>query len=158
MTELSWSRVRNKPSQCAEFAVCHDNYAWRKHHASKFGRLKNQRQLCASDSLSRAFTSDEDSILRLFSEVGNRTMRAHPEYGRPHFAIVWYDDEKWAILCTPNEAVLIQSSQIAGYGRKSEGVQARLRVIRRIWDASDQSLRIPLNQVITLLQNTEVAE
>ena len=148
MAELSWSRVSNKPSQCAEFAACHENFAWRKHtnRVHKFGWLKDQQE-CANDSLLRAFTSDKDSIPLLFSSEGNRTMREHPDYGLPRFVLVWYDDEDWAILCTSNEAVLIQSSQIANYVRQREGAQDRLRVIQRIWEATDPSLRIPLNRV-----------
>ncbi len=50
MIDLSWDQVRNKPSQCVKFAAVHDNFAWRKHHASKFGLLKNQQARCADDT------------------------------------------------------------------------------------------------------------
>jgi hypothetical protein len=112
MNTLSWSSVRNKPNQCAEFAACHENFAWRKHHSSRFGQLKGKNKGCASDSLSRAFNSDKDSISLLFTD-GNRTLNEHPEYGRPLFVVVWYEDEDWAILCTQNEAALISSGLIS---------------------------------------------
>lgn len=148
MTDLAWNRVRNKPSQCAEFVVCHENFAWRKHHTSRFGQLKNNRQRrCADDSLSRAFESAGDSVLTLFSPNGNRTLRDHPEYGLPLFAVVWYEDEDWAILCTSTEAVLIRSTEISGYRRQVHGASVRIQVIQHIWNASDPSLRVPLRQV-----------
>ncbi len=154
MTELSWSRVSNKPAQCAEFAAVHENFAWRKHQASRFGLPKNKNAKCADDSLSRAFTSDKDSIFKLLSPEGNRTLRDHPEYGRPKFAVVWYEDEDWAILCTANEATLIESSRISEYAREEEGAPERIRVIQEIWDSTEQSLKLPLSQVSSHIVTT----
>lgn len=147
MTELAWNRVSNKSAECAEFVAIHENFAWRKHHSSRFGQLKNKQQKCADDSLSRAFSSDNDSVLQLFSPEGNRTLRENPGYGRPKFAIVWYKKENWAILCTATEATLIESNRISSYRREEGGANERIREIQAIWDSSDQSLRLPLNQV-----------
>jgi hypothetical protein len=145
--ELSWKRVENKPEQCAELAAVHEHFAWRKHHSSRFGLLKNQKSRCANDSLSRAFESLQDSVLELFSPAGNRTLRDHPEYGPPKFAVVWYQNEDWAILCTATEAVLIDSSRISGYPRKKEGAAERIAVVQELWDSCSASLRIPLARV-----------
>lgn len=148
MTRLSWSIVRNKPAECCEFAVVHEGFAWRKHHSSKFGLLRGQNQRCANDSLSRAFASAEDSVAQLFSPEGNRVIRIHPEYGRPRFSVVWYASEEWAILCTAAEATLIESRLISGFPRCEAGSRERICLIQRIWDSSDPSLRVPLNQVL----------
>jgi hypothetical protein len=151
MNKLSWEYVRNKPAKCAELAAIHENFAWRKHGASKFGRPRKKNLPCADNSLSRAFTSNEDSILKLFSDEGNRTTKDHPEYGRPVFAIVWYKDDKWAILCTENEAVLIHSNKVDHYSRKEEGALERIREFEVLWNNSEQSLKIPLDQVSMLI-------
>lgn len=147
MLELSWSMVSNKPNKCAEFAAVHENFAWRKHHASRFGQLKNQNQKCADDSLSRAFTSSDDSILKLFSPEGNRTLKIHPEYGKAKFALVWYKDEDWAILCTSQEAVLIHSNLISNLKRIEKGAKKRIIETQKIWDSSNQNLKFPLSRV-----------
>ncbi|MCF6282580.1 MAG: hypothetical protein L3J28_10320 [Candidatus Polarisedimenticolaceae bacterium] len=130
---------------CGALGLNRSVYGRRKHHASRFGLLKNKKSKCADDSLSRAFTSNEDSIHKLFSPEGNRTLRDHPNYGRPIFAVVWYED--WAILCTSQEAVLIQSDHICNYSRKEDGAHERIREIQRLWETSEQSLKLPLNQV-----------
>lgn len=134
MTELSWELVRDKPNQKAEFASCHDNFAWRKHHASRFIQLSN------------AFHSKKDSILILFSG-GNRTSREHPEYGEPRFAVVWYEDEDWAILCDPREAVLIPAEDIRKFKRQKDGASERIQYIRRLFDLASENLRRQLGNV-----------
>lgn len=134
MTELSWELVRDKPNQKAEFAACHDNFAWRKHHASRFTRLSN------------AFHSKQDSIPILFSG-GNRTSREHPEYGEPRFAVVWYDDEDWAILCDSREAVLIPAEDIRKFKRQEERASERIQYIRGLFDLVSENLRRPLGNV-----------
>jgi hypothetical protein len=146
--QLSWQAMSNKVATCAEFAAVHENFAWRKHHASRFGLLKKQKAKCANDSLSRAFRSAEDSVLQLFSPEGNRTLRDHPKYGQPKFAVVWYEGEDWAILCAPNEATLIESSRISQLPRKENGAAERIRMMQELWRASDPALRIPLDQVL----------
>jgi hypothetical protein len=148
VTQLSREAVSNKVATCAEFAAVHENFAWRKHHNSRFGLLKNQKGKCANDSLSRAFRSAEDSVLQLFSPEGNRTLRDHPNYGQPKFSLVWYEDEDWAILCTPNEAKLIESSPISNLPRKEDGAADRVRMMQELWGSSDPALRIPLDQVL----------
>jgi hypothetical protein len=153
MKEISWDLVSNKPDQCAEFAAVHEFFAWRKHHASRFGLLKKSKKKCADDSLSRAFESREDSIPALFSPEGNRVLKDHPEYGRPVFAVVWYADEEWAILCTADEATLINSSLISSYRRQKEGAQKRRREIQELWDLSPISLRKPLNSVASFISS-----
>ena len=150
MTELTWSNVRNKREQCVEFAACHENFAWRKHHSSRFGQLKNQAKKCADDSLSRAFISEQDSIPLLFSS-GNRVLERNPEYGTPKFAVVWYADEDWAILCTRSEATLIASSEIRDFKRTKEGAQGKLAFLTGLWESSDPSLRRPLTEVATII-------
>lgn len=151
MTNLTWSNVRNKMEECAEFAAVHTDFAWRKHHSSKFGQLKKGPKKCADNSLSRAFTSDEDSTHQLFSADGNRTLRDHPDYGSPKYAVVWYSSEPWAILCTPEEAVLIPASEISDYKRVRSGARERIQVMQSLWDASEHSLRVPLSQVAELI-------
>jgi hypothetical protein len=146
MPKLTWSLVKNLPNQCAEFAACHENFAWRKHHSSRFGQLKGGQKKCADDSLSRAFRSDQDSIPLLFGE-GNRVMKNNPEYGRPVFVAVWYEGEQWAILCTSSEATLISTSDISEFKRSKERAAERISFLRRLWEASDPKLRIPLSSV-----------
>jgi hypothetical protein len=151
MPQFSWSDVRNKENECAEFAAVHSNFAWRKHHSSRFGQLKNNTKKCADDSLSRAFSSDLDSIRQLFSPEGNRTLRDHPEYGPPKFALVWYESERWAILCTENEAVLVSREEVSSFKRVQEGASERIRLIQSLWDSSDQSTKVSLTQVAALI-------
>ena len=148
MVRLSWCLVRNKPAECVEFAVVHENFAWRKHHSSRFGLLKNQQQRCANDSLSRAFASTNDSVIQLFCTEGNRTLRQHPEYGRPMFSVVWYASEEWAILCTETEATLIESRLISTYPRAEAGAHNRVEVMQRLWASTDESLKVPLGHVL----------
>ncbi len=78
-------------------------------------------------------------------------MRDHPEYGRPRYDVVWYKDEGWAILCTPNEAVLIKSSKIANCTCQREGADERLGIVSGIWNSSEHSLRVSMNQVSELI-------
>lgn len=151
MTDLTWSNVRNKEDECAEFAAVHECFAWRKHHSSRFGQLKKGPKKCADNSLSRAFTSDEDSIHQLFSLHGNRTLRDNPDYGSPKYAVVWYSTEPWAILCTAHEAVLIPTSAISEYKRVREGAEERIQVMQRLWDSAESSLKVPLSQVAGLI-------
>jgi len=148
VAELSWGAVSNKVATCAEFAAVHENFAWRKHHSSRFGLQKNQKGKSANDSLSRAFSSAEDSVLQLFSPEGNRTLRDHPKYGSPKFAVVWYKDETWAILCTSSEAVLIESGRISNLPRQEEGAGEIILMMQELWSASDPTLRISLSQVL----------
>lgn len=96
--------------------------------------------------MTRAFASDRDGILVLFAG-GNRVMQDHPEYGMPRFAVVWYEDEDWAILCSPTEAALIPSAEIADFPRQRERAAERVQAVQRIWDESDRTLRIPLTEV-----------
>ncbi len=44
MADLTWSNVRNKEEECAEFAAVHVGFAWRKHHSSRFGQLKKAQR------------------------------------------------------------------------------------------------------------------
>jgi len=146
MPELTWSLVKKLPNQCAEFAACHENFAWRKHHSSRFGQLKSGQKKCADDSLSRAFGSAQDSVPLLFGE-GNRVMKKNPKYGRPLFAAVWYEGEQWAILCTASEATLVPTSEISEFKRSKEGAAEKIAFLRRLWEASNLALRIPLLSV-----------
>jgi hypothetical protein len=143
MQEMNWSMVRNLPDRCTEFAACHEDFGWRKHTSWRFGQLRNSHKKCADDSLTRAFTSEQDSIPLLFGE-GNRVMKKNAQYGRPLFVVVWYEGEEWAILCTASEATIIKSSEISDFKRSKEGVTERVAFLRRLWDASDSAQRIPL--------------
>lgn len=144
---MNWDRVKNKPFQPLEFAAVHDNFAWRKHHSSRFGVLKSKGQKYASDSLSRAFKSELDSIPQLF--VGrNRVSRENPDYGPARFAVVWYEDEEWAILCTPKIAALINSSLITGFKRERDGAQQRMRFLEGVLANVEISEKIPLSEVV----------
>tara|TARA_R110000744_G_scaffold359009_1_gene466211 strand:- start:1913 stop:2371 length:459 start_codon:yes stop_codon:yes gene_type:complete len=147
MSNITWSDVCNKENECAEFSAVHTDFAWRKHYSSKFGQIKSSTKKCADNSLSRAFATNEDSIHQLFSPNGNRTLKDHPEYGLPKFAMVWYSSEPWAILCTSNEAVLIPTVEISSYKRVKEGAHDRIQRMQRLWDASETALKIPLSQV-----------
>lgn len=146
MTILCWNLVRNLPVRPLEFAANHENFAWRKHAASRFGILKNHPQRYASDSLRRAFQSEKDSILLLFSNQ-NRVIRANPEYGAAKFIAVWYEGEPWAILCNHQEAIVIDSTLISNFPRQVENAPERYSYLLNIWGRSQNSDRVPLNQV-----------
>ena len=126
---MSWERVRNNPYQALEFAAVHDNFAWRRHHASRFGVLRGKAQKYASDSLSRAFESELDSIPKLFKGV-NRISHEHPEYGRARFAVVWYEGEEWALLCTPNVAAIIESSLVSEFKREKKNADQMVQYLQ----------------------------
>lgn len=100
--------------------------------------------------MSRAFTLKQDSIPLLFS-VGNRVMKAHPEYGAPKFVVVWYTDEDWAILCTANEATLIHASTIREFKRQEAGAQDRMNFLSNLWESADSSLKKPLMEVVNAI-------
>jgi hypothetical protein len=147
MRNMCWNMARNKPLQALEFAAVHDNFAWRKHSSSsRFGVLKNNPQKYANDSLSRAFESEEDSIPQLFLG-NNRVVRAKPEYGSARFAVVWYSDEEWAILCNSQEATIIEASLISGFKREKDGAAERINFLQRLFERVEPSVRIPLYQV-----------
>jgi len=74
-------------------------------------------------------------------------MKKNPKYGRPLFAAVWYEGEQWAILCTASEATLVPTSEISEFKRSKEGAAEKIAFLRRLWEASNLALRIPLLSV-----------
>lgn len=146
MTILSWNLVRNLPVKPLEFAANHENFAWRKHAASRFGILKSDPQKFASNSLTRAFQSDKDSISLLLSNR-NRVIQAHPEYGQAKFIAIWYDGEPWAILCNQHGAIVIDSSLVSTIPRQTENASERYEYLLEIWERSGNSDRLPLDQI-----------
>lgn len=150
---MSWDRIKNKPAQALEFAAVHDDFAWRKHHASRFGVLKNARRKYADDSLSRAFESNVDSIPHLFSG-SNRVSQENPEYGAARFVVVWYDDEEWAILCNPTTAAIIKSASISEFKREKKGAADRIRYMQRLMDEAEASDKLSLTKVASRISIT----
>ncbi|MFP8966118.1 hypothetical protein ACKC9G_06045 [Pokkaliibacter sp. CJK22405] len=159
----NWNVIKNNENECLEFAAVHEHFAWRKHAASRFGVLKNPKDgenKYASDSLYRAFSSNKDSIQKLFSEEGNRTYKKNPEYGLPIYAVVWYESENWAILCNKDYAVLCSSEEIKKFKRAKDNNDVEnkkdvLETINYLWNSSVEENKISLSKIVEIIkQNT----
>lgn len=137
-TNFDWSNVVDRRDEKVEFGACHENYAWRPH------KIANHK----FSSLSNAFDSETNSIRLLLQHAnGNQNARSYQERGRALFAVVWYPDTDWAVLCNSRYATLVPSAELKILPKNKShdsAVEARLRSLfgaspTELWRALDPS-------------------
>lgn len=117
---LAWEHVVNDDADFLEFGACHENVPWRTH---KTDQTRFQ-------GLQSAFATSNHRLTRLLLDPeSNSTARNNPGRGQALFAAVWSSHHPWAILCSPEHAVLVPKTSLAAFSDQPEHgvIASRLR-------------------------------